>query len=101
MNSNSQDSDKHSVFLVFFVISLQQQIQNNLSYYVTSSFVLLPLTGTTGIVSSIIGGVFRLPIAKFVDLVGRAEGFAIMTGIATLGTVTLVLCHSNHSTRCN
>jgi hypothetical protein len=71
--------------LVFFTISLQQQIQNNLSYYVTSSFALLPLVGTTSIVSSIVGGVSRLPIAKFVDLIGRAEGFAVMTGCAVIG----------------
>ena len=62
-----------------------QQIQNNLSYRVTSSFVLLPLTGTTAILSGIIGGVFKLPTAKFIDLIGRAEGFAIMTLLATLG----------------
>lgn len=74
-----------SIFLVFFVVSMQQQIQFSLSYYVTSSFLLLPLTATTGIVSAIIGGVIKLPTAKFIDLVGRAEGFAIMTGFATLG----------------
>lgn len=39
---------------------MQQQIQFNLSYYVTSSFALLPLTGTTGIVSGIVGGVIKL-----------------------------------------
>jgi hypothetical protein len=27
-------------------------------------------------VSNIVGGVFKLPTAKFIDLVGRAEGFA-------------------------
>ncbi|KAF7888403.1 uncharacterized protein EAF02_002944 [Botrytis sinoallii] len=80
------------IFLVFFVISMQQQIQNNLSVYVTSSFALLPLTGTTSIVSSIVGGVFRLPIAKFVDLIGRAEGFAIMTGFATIGLIMMAAC---------
>jgi hypothetical protein len=74
-----------SIFLVFFVVSLQQQIQFNLSYYVTSSFALLPLTGTTSILSSVIGGVIKLPTAKFVDLVGRAEGFLIMTSFATIG----------------
>jgi hypothetical protein len=74
-----------SIFLVFFVVSMQQQIQFNLSYYVTSSFALLPLTGTTSIISGIVGGVFKLPTAKFIDLVGRAEGFGIMTGFATLG----------------
>ncbi|KAF7960957.1 hypothetical protein EAE96_000628 [Botrytis aclada] len=82
------------IFLVFFVISLQQQIQNNLSVYVTSSFILLPLTGTTSIVSSIVGGVFRLPTAKFVDLVGRAEGFAIMTGFTTIGLIMMAACRN-------
>ncbi len=67
---------------------MQQQIQNNLSVYVTSSFSLLPLTGVTSIMSSVIGGVFKLPTAKAIDLIGRAEGFAFMTFVATLGTNT-------------
>lgn len=64
---------------------MEQQIQSNLSFYVTSSFSLLPLTGTTSILSSVIGGVIKLPTAKFIDLIGRAEGFALMTCFATLG----------------
>jgi hypothetical protein len=39
---------------------MQQQIQFNVSYYVTSSFALLPLTGTTSIVAAIVGGVIKL-----------------------------------------
>lgn len=64
---------------------MQQQTQFNLTSYVTSSFSLLPLTATTGIVSSIVGGVLRLPTAKFINIVGRAEGFALMTAITTIG----------------
>jgi len=71
---------------------MQQQIQNNLGVYVTSTFALLPLTGTTSIVSGIVGGVFKLPTAKFIDLVGRAEGFAIMTGFATIGRNNQFFC---------
>lgn len=70
---------------------MEEQIQGNLSPYVTSTFSLLPLTSTTSILSSIIGGVIKLPTAKFVDLIGRAEGFAIMTGFATLGTDIILL----------
>jgi len=55
---------------------------------VTSSFSELPLTGTTSILSGIIGGVIKLPTAKFVDLVGRAEGFAIMTTSAIIGKLS-------------
>lgn len=79
------NSERFSIFLVFFVVSMEEQIQNNLGVYVTSSFSLLPLTSTTSILSGVIGGVIKLPTAKFVDLIGRAEGFAIMTGFATLG----------------
>jgi hypothetical protein len=74
-----------SVLLVFFVVSVQEQIQNNLSVYVTSTFLALPLTGTTSIVSGIVGGVIKLPAAKFIDLIGRTEGFAIFTFFATMG----------------
>lgn len=77
---------RSSILLVFFVVSMQQQTQFNLSSYVTSDFNSLGLLSTTSIVSSIVGGVFRLPTAKFVDLVGRAEGFGIMTGFAVMGT---------------
>ncbi|KAG9243614.1 siderophore iron transporter-like protein [Calycina marina] len=80
------------VFLVFFVISLQQQTQFGVAYYVTSSFALLPLTGTTSILSGVIGGVVKLPTAKFVDLVGRAEGFALMTFFATIGLIMMAAC---------
>ncbi|TVY40417.1 Siderophore iron transporter [Lachnellula occidentalis] len=73
------------VLLVFFVNSMQQQIQNNLGVYVTSAFLSLPLYGTTSIVSGIVGGVIKLPAAKFIDLIGRAEGFAIFTLLATMG----------------
>ncbi|KAI1000501.1 MFS siderochrome iron transporter 1 [Podosphaera aphanis] len=77
------------IFLIFFVISLQQQIQFNVVSYVTSSFVLLPLTGTTSIISSVVAGVLRLPTGKFVDIVGRSEGFIIMTAFTTIGLVMM------------
>ncbi|CCU75688.1 GPI-anchored cell wall beta-1,3-endoglucanase/siderophore iron transporter [Blumeria hordei DH14] len=82
------------IFLVFFVISLQQQIQSNVIPYVTSSFVLLPLTGTTSIVSSIVGGVLRLPTGKFIDLVGRLEGMIMMTIITTIGLSMMAATHN-------
>lgn len=73
------------IFLVYFFISLQQQIHFNVLSYVTSSFILLPLTGTTSIVSSIVGGVFRLATGKFIDIIGRPEGFILMTIFTTIG----------------
>lgn len=64
---------------------MEQQIQNNLSYYVYASFALSPAVGVGTIVGAITTGVFRLPLAKIIDLTGRAEGLALMTCIATIG----------------
>ncbi|RKF73651.1 Siderophore iron transporter mirB [Golovinomyces cichoracearum] len=77
------------IFLVYFFISLQQQIHFNVLSYVTSSFILLPLTGTTSIVSSIVGGVFRLATGKFIDTIGRPEGFILMTIFTTIGIIMM------------
>lgn len=71
--------------MIFFLMSLQQQIHNNVVSYVTSSFALLPLTGTVSVVSSIVGGVFRLPTGKLIDTIGRKEGLIVMTIITTIG----------------
>ena len=71
--------------LISFVNSLQQQANYSWTPYVTSEFMLHGLTGITGIVANIIGGVSRLPLAKFIDLVGRPQGFLVCL-------VCVVLC---------
>lgn len=65
--------------------SLQQQITGNLTSYVYSDFMMHSLVTTTSIMSGIIGGVLKLPIAKMIDLWGRTEGYIVMVGICTLG----------------
>lgn len=65
---------------------MEQQIQNNLVYYVYSTFQTSPLVSTAGIVGQIAVGVFKLPLAKIIDLVGRAEGLALMSLVTTIGT---------------
>lgn len=37
-------------------------------------------------------GILQLPIAKMIELWGRYEGFAAMTGLATLGLVLTAVC---------
>lgn len=70
---------------MFYVSSLQQQINGNLTIYVTSSFAEHPLTATTSIVSSIVGAVAKLPIARVIDIWGRTEGYIAMVILSTLG----------------
>lgn len=83
----STNLGQKSVLLVYFVVSMEQQIQNNLVYYVYAKFQLSPIVSTAGIVGQIAVGVFKLPLAKFIDLVGRSEGLALMTLITTMGTL--------------
>ncbi|KAF2101793.1 MFS general substrate transporter [Rhizodiscina lignyota] len=80
------------IFLVFFINSLQQQTSNSLTPYVISDFELHSLIPVTGIISNIMAGVIKLPVAKVLDLWGRSEGFAIMTALCTLGLILMAVC---------
>ncbi|EIN11142.1 siderochrome-iron transporter [Punctularia strigosozonata HHB-11173 SS5] len=91
-SSNAIKAAYGCIYLVFFVNSLQQQTSNNLTVYVTSAFASHPLVATTSIVSSIIGGVSALPVARMMDVWGRAEGFLVMTAIATIGLIMMAAC---------
>ena len=73
------------IFLIFFVNSLQQQISNNLVAYVTSAFLEHPLTATTSVVSGLVAGVIKLPVAKLMDVFGRPQGFVLMVSCAVIG----------------
>lgn len=84
--STPHDADSCRIFVVFYASSLQQQINGNLSIYVTSSFAEHPLTATTSIVSSIVGAVAKLPIARVIDTWGRTEGYVAMIVLSTLGS---------------
>nr|KMM66810.1 siderophore iron transporter mirB [Coccidioides posadasii RMSCC 3488] len=82
------------IFLVFFVLSLQQQITGNLTAYVTSAFSKHTLLATTTVISSIISAAVRLPVAKIMDIWGRVEGYLLMVSCCTLGLVMMASCNS-------
>lgn len=65
--------------------SLQQQISNNLVAYVTSAFSKAGLTATISIVSTLVAGVIKLPVAKLMDVWGRPQGFVFMLVCAVIG----------------
>ncbi len=73
------------IFLIFFVNSLQQQISNNVVAYVTSDFGEHPLTSTTNVVSGLVAGVIKLPVAKLMDIFGRIYGFILMVSCTVIG----------------
>ncbi|EKD15090.1 uncharacterized protein L3040_003709 [Drepanopeziza brunnea f. sp. 'multigermtubi'] len=80
------------VWVIFFVNSLQQQASFAWTPYVTSSFALHGLTAITGVVSNLVGGVSKLPLAKFIDVVGRPQGFLLMLIFTILALVLMVAC---------
>lgn len=83
-----------SVFMVYFVNSLQQQITGNLLPYVMSDFASHSLVPVTGIVSQILGGVLKLPIAQLIDVWGRPQGLVIMIALCTIGLILMAVCNN-------
>jgi MFS family permease len=83
-----------SIFLIYFINSLQQGITNTLTPYVTSSFQEHSLTAVTGVVSSLIGGLTKLPLAKILDIWGRPQGFIIMLFILVIGLIMMAACNN-------
>ena len=57
--------------------------------YVTSSYGTHSLLTTIEIVASTMAAASYIPVAKLLDVWGRAEGFALMTGFATLGLILM------------
>lgn len=62
-------------------------ITGYLGNYANASFSTSQLLSVSSVMSSIIGGVLRLPTAKIIDIWGRAEGFFIMMVICTIGLI--------------
>lgn len=61
----------------------------SLSPYATSSFLGQSLLTVISIVASVMGGAVYIPMAKALDLWGRAEGFLLMTFFCVIGLILL------------
>lgn len=58
----------------------------------TSEFNQLEMLSSVSVVSSVIGGVVKLPIATLIDVWGRMEGYVLMVSLTVIGMcVTLSL----------
>lgn len=80
------------IWVIYFVDSLQQATTGNLTPYVTSAFKQHSLTPTVSIMSNILGGVFKLTLAKVLDVFGRPHGYLVSIILTTLGLVMMALC---------
>lgn len=73
---------------------LLQSVQSELVPYVTSAFNKHGLLSTTSVVSTIVGGVSKLTIAKIIDIWGRAQGFAVMLLLIIIGMIMKATCQN-------
>lgn len=80
------------MWLIYCVNAFQNSVTQNLSAYVTSEFGEHSLLPVAYIVASAISAAVYLPTAKILDIFGRAEGFAFMASIATLGLILTAAC---------
>lgn len=62
--------------------------------YVTSAFGRHGLLGATGVVSSIVGGLIKLPLAKVIDIWGRPQGYLLMIIVLTIGLIMMAACEN-------
>lgn len=84
----------HSIWLLYFVNAFQSSILYNLIPYVTSDFQSHSLVNVIYIVANAISAAVYIPLAKILDIFGRAEGFLIMATFATLGLVLMAACNN-------
>lgn len=62
-------------------------------YLAYSEFSSAPEITTAYILSAIIGSVLKLPIAKMLNLWGRAEGFLVFEAVYLLGIIVIATCN--------
>jgi fucose permease len=81
-----------SIWWIYFVTALQEVVVRALNPYVVSAFKLHSLTAATGIMSSIVGGLFKIPLAKLLDTWGRPQGLLMSLFLWIVGYIMMAGC---------
>ena len=82
------------IWLTYFVEGMLSGTAAALAPYVTSAFAQHSLTPTVGILSSVIGGVTNLTLAKILDVFGRPQGYLFCIFLATVGLIMMAACNN-------
>ncbi|KAI9255095.1 major facilitator superfamily domain-containing protein [Phascolomyces articulosus] len=83
-----------NVWLLYFVNAMQSSVSYSLIPFVTSSFSSHSLLNVIYIVANAMSAATYVPLAKVIDVWGRAEGYFIMCTFATLGLILMATCHN-------
>lgn len=82
------------IWLTYCVEGMLANTTGALTPYVTSAFAQHSLTPTVGIISSVIGGVTNLTLAKILDVFGRPQGYLFVIVVATVGLIMMAACNN-------
>lgn len=81
-----------SIWWIYFVTSIQEVVLRAMNPFVVSAFRLHSLTAAVGIMSSIIGGLYKIPLAKLLDTWGRPQGLLLSLFVWIMGYVMMAAC---------
>lgn len=73
--------------MIYFITSIEESVVRTLLPDITSAFGKHSLSAAVTIVSSIIGGLTKLPLAKILDTWGRPQGLTLMLAIWVIGFI--------------
>ncbi|CDK29511.1 unnamed protein product [Kuraishia capsulata CBS 1993] len=85
------------IWICFFMLALEQSIGSNVMAFAYADFSAASQVSTVGILASIVGGVLTLPIAKTLNVVGRAEAYLIFVVVYIIGIIILAACNGPKS----
>ncbi|KPM40487.1 Siderophore iron transporter mirB [Neonectria ditissima] len=87
------------IWILFLANGFRLSILSSLLPYVTSDFASHSLLTVIGTVANAMTAAVYIPMAKMLDVWGRAEGFLLMAGFSTLGII-LMAVSQNLATFC-
>ncbi|KAK7542476.1 major facilitator superfamily domain-containing protein [Phyllosticta citribraziliensis] len=81
------------IWVCFFMLAFHSSISSNVLVYAYAGFKTAPQISTASILGTIIGGVLKLPIAKLINIWGRAEGLMFFVAVYVLGIIIEAACN--------
>ena len=89
----------NSIWLIFLTNGFRASVLASLTPYVVSDWSQHSLMTVIEIVSSALTAAIYIPMAKLLDIWGRAEGFLLMVVCSTVGVI-LMAASENLETFC-
>jgi MFS family permease len=87
-------SNYFSIWFLYFISAFQLSVSSSLNPFVTSAFKAHSLSAVPTALGDAFAAATYLPMAKLMDVWGRAEGFLFMVLCLTVGLVLMAACHT-------